>query len=143
MGTVRLKSFSKIGAIASFILIPIDCILTIGMLASYGNHWPSYWGWAFITAAFVLDIPALLISIIAPKTGAYFLLSNAIVSLVIAALHLSTGSHSLLSNLLHDPWFAVLNCGLIWGLKILFIWLLLRDRRSGTVDPVLAEQAQR
>jgi hypothetical protein len=137
-----VKSFSKTGVIASSILIPIDFILAVGMLFSYGSHWPSYWAWSFITVAFAHYVPAVLISIIAPKAGAYFLLFNAAVSLAIALLHLSTG-HSLPTLLIHEPLFAFLNAGLIWGSKAWFIWLLLRHHRSDVADSILAGQSQR
>jgi hypothetical protein len=108
------------------------------MLASYGSHEPSYWAWTFIAVAFVLDIPAVLISIFAPRTGAHFLLFNAIAALGIALFHLS-GGHSLSAALFHEPWLAFLNASLIWGPKALLIWLLLRHSRSAAVDSIITE----
>jgi hypothetical protein len=78
----RLGSNKTIALLGSLLVIPWELFLFFGFTVSGISHEWS-WTWAFILFAFLLNIPAVLLSWFKPKWSAYWVLANIAVSMAI------------------------------------------------------------
>jgi hypothetical protein len=79
-----LGSNKTIALLGSLLVIPWELFLVFGFTFSLNGH-ESSWTWAFILFAFLLNIPAVLLSWFKPKWSAYWVLANIAVSMAIGA----------------------------------------------------------
>ena len=79
----------------ALLVVPWECFLTFGFTFTMGGH-ESIWVWAFILFAFLLNIPAVLLSWFMPRQGALWVLANTAISMAI-------GAGSQWRNYLHNP----------------------------------------
>lgn len=75
----QLKLATLMGTL---LVVPWECFLTFGFTFTMRAH-ESLWVWAFILFAFLLNIPAVLLSWFRPKQGALWILANAAISMAI------------------------------------------------------------
>lgn len=68
--------------IGSFVVIPWDLFMTFGFTFSFSVH-ESFWAWAFVWLAFLLNVPAVLSSFFFPRLGAYWVLANTVLSMAL------------------------------------------------------------
>jgi len=96
----------------------------------------SLWVWAFDIISFWCQVPAILLSFLKPRLGAYWLLANAAVSILMG---LGFQIESAYQPDARHPgaveWFQILPrlvkvCAWFWGLPILFALLLLMAVRG-------------
>jgi hypothetical protein len=112
--------------IAAVLLIPVDSFLAFGFMFSFREHEPAL-AWLFVWLAFLLDIPALLIGIVWPRIGAWWVFGNACLSLIMAvafetiSASRATGNLNT-SGLLRLSVFAIA----FWIPKFAYVWFCSR-----------------
>lgn len=127
MGSLNERHSLAVSIVALFTLIPVDLFLAFGFTFSFTGDEPFFWGWAFVWTAFFLDAPAVLISFFAPKIGAWFLSFNAVASFLMSFIFLAKNAieaHFRIGTLALARTIIMLVA--FWGVKALFIWLLIR-----------------
>lgn len=80
----RLSQNKTIALLGCLLVIPWELFLIFGFTFSLTGR-ESLWTWAFILFAFLLNIPAIMLSWFNPKLSAYWLLANMAVSMAIGA----------------------------------------------------------
>ncbi|MGZ4867938.1 MAG: hypothetical protein ACXV7C_11980 [Candidatus Angelobacter sp.] len=75
----QTKTVSLMG---SFVVIPWDLFMTFGFTFSFRAH-ESFWAWAFVWLAFLLNVPAVIISFFFPRLGTYWVLVNTALSMAL------------------------------------------------------------
>ena len=80
----RLSQNKTIALLGCLLVIPWELFLVFGFTFSLHGH-ESLWTWAFILFAFLLNIPAVLLSWFEPKWSANWVLANMAVSMAIGA----------------------------------------------------------
>src|ERR1700735_4092126 len=79
----------------TLLVVPWECFLTFGFTFTMRGH-ESLWVWAFVLFAFLLNIPAVLLSWFLPRQGALWILANTAISMAIGVAFQWT-------NYLHNP----------------------------------------
>ncbi|HET9181317.1 MAG TPA: hypothetical protein VFP59_04220 [Candidatus Angelobacter sp.] len=69
----------------TLLLIPWELFMAFGFAFTFRAHEPLT-AWLFVWFTFLLNIPAVLLSWIWPRAGAYWLLGNVMVSLTIGTV---------------------------------------------------------
>jgi drug/metabolite transporter (DMT)-like permease len=68
----------------TLLVVPWECFLTFGFTFTMRAH-ESLWVWAFVLFAFLLNIPAVLLSWFLPRQAALWILANTAISMAIGA----------------------------------------------------------
>jgi hypothetical protein len=77
-----LKQTRLVSLMGALLVIPWECFCIFGFTFTFRSHEP-FWTWAFVWFAFVLNIPAVLVSFIKPRLAAYWILANMAISMAI------------------------------------------------------------
>jgi hypothetical protein len=131
------KTFALLGCL---LVIPWELFLIFGFTFSLAGR-ESLWTWAFILFAFLLNIPAVLLSWFKPKWSAYWLLANIAVSMAIGAGFQLQGyrenphsTESLASTLLNLFAGGIVSIVLLWFAPAIFAF--------GTLIVIHSEQIE-
>jgi len=110
----------------TLLVVPWECFLTFGFTFTLTGH-ESFWVWAFVLFAFLLNIPAVLLSWFMPRQGALWILANTAISMAIGAgfqwknyLNNSDSSASFISSLLTLFAGLVAEIALLWFAPLAF-----------------------
>jgi hypothetical protein len=124
----------------TFLVIPWEFFLTFGFIFTLTGHEP-FWIWAFVLFAFLLNIPAVLLSWFMPRQGALWILANAAISMAIGAgfqwknyLNNPDSSASFISSLLTLFAGLVVEIALLWFAPLAFAFGILIILNSAELE---------
>jgi hypothetical protein len=126
--------------VGMLLVIPWECFLTFGFTFAMKGH-ESLWIWAFVLFAFLLNIPAVLLSWFMPKQGALWILANTAISMAIGAgfqwknyLDNPNSSASFISSLLTLFAGLAVEIALLWFAPLAFAFGILLILNSSELE---------
>jgi hypothetical protein len=124
----------------TLLVVPWECFLTFGFTFTMAGH-ESLWIWTFVLFAFLLNIPAVLLSWFMPRQGALWILANTAISMAIGAgfqwknyLHNPDSSASFISTLLTLFARLVAEIALLWFAPLAFAFGILIILNSSELE---------